>query len=244
LTNPEIAWAREHLPAPRRVFLADGDALMAPPRYLHQVLEALSAAFPQLERVACYASPQALQVRTVEQMSALRGAGLRHVYLGVESGLDIVLERLVKGVDAAEMTRVAKKAVDAGLSLSTMILLGSAGRALSLEHARASARLLNAVQPRYASTLVMTPVEDTPLWEQDRAGAFEHLSALEITRELREFVAHLELSATTFRANHSTNHLVLAGRLPDDRERLLARLDAALAEPGRAPFVPDALRRI
>ena len=127
----------------RKVFLADGDALIAPPKLLHQVLDALRAAFPGLRRVSCYASPQALAVRTVEQMAALREAGLGQYYLGVESGDDEVLRRMAKGVDAAEMIRVARKATDAGVKLSTMILLGAGGEARSLAHARATAAVIN-----------------------------------------------------------------------------------------------------
>jgi radical SAM superfamily enzyme YgiQ (UPF0313 family) len=105
----EIDWARETLGGRvQKVFLADGDALVAKPRFLLGVLEALTEAFPGLRRVSCYASPQALAVRTVEQMAELRAAGLTQYYLGIESGHDQVLARLTKGVDAEEMVRVAR----------------------------------------------------------------------------------------------------------------------------------------
>ncbi len=238
----EIGWAAENLPPVRKVFLADGDALVAKSAFLLQVLAELRAAFPQLRRVSCYASPQALQVRTIDEMTRLREAGLDLYYLGVESGDDAVLTRLEKGVDAAEMVRVAAKATEAGVQLSTMILLGAGGRARSLEHARASAAVLNAMQPRFASTLVMTPVAGTPLWDEAQRGEVEELDPLELTRELRELVAHLELSGTIFRSNHASNFLPLAGTLPKDKGRILAELDQVLARPERARFVPDWMR--
>jgi len=238
----EIEHAGAYDPGVTRVFLADGDALVAPPRFLDELLAAIRAAFPRLDRVSCYASPQALQLRTIEQMQRLRDAGLKHYYLGVESGHDDVLERLAKGVDAVEMVRVGRKAVDAGVSLSTMILLGAGGRRLSFAHARASALLLNRIQPDFASTLVMTPVPGTPLWEQDLQGEFESLDSRELTQELRAFVAHLELDDTVFRANHASNHLVLAGRLPRDKRAVLRRLDEALGDATGAAYVPAAAR--
>ncbi len=238
----EIEWARERLPHTRKVFLADGDALVAKPAFLHQVLDALREAFPTLRRVSCYASPQALQIRTIEQMSALREAGLTQYYLGVESGHDEVLEFLKKGVDSAEMVRVAGKATAAGVRLSTMILLGAGGRRLSLEHARASARVVSAIQPRFVSTLVMTPVPDTPLWDLAEQGQVDELDAVELTTELRAFVADLELHRTVFRANHASNHLPIGGTLPKDKAVLLSTLDAILEEPDDAPFVPASLR--
>ncbi len=236
----EIEWARERFgPEVRKVFLADGDALVAKASFLSALLERLRAAFPNLRRVSCYASPQSLQVRSVAEMRALAALGLSLYYLGIESGHDEVLARLVKGVDAAEMVRVAAKASEAGVALSTMILLGAGGPALSLEHARASARVANAIQPRFLSTLIMTPVPDTPLFAAEQRGEHERVSDLEATRELRELVAGLELSGTIFRSNHASNALPLEGTLPRDKARLLAALDEALAHGDDAPFVPD-----
>jgi len=238
----EIAWAARSLPPVRKVFLADGDALIAKTSFLLQVLHELRAAFPELRRVSCYASPQSLQVRSIDDMRALREAGLDLYYLGVESGDDRVLSSLEKGVDAAEMIRVASKATEAGVAISTMILLGAGGRAGSLEHARASARVISAIRPRFVSTLVMTPVEGTPLWDQAARGEVDELDPLELTRELREFVAGLELAGSVFRSNHASNFLPLAGTLPKDKARILADLDAVLARPERARFVPDWMR--
>jgi radical SAM superfamily enzyme YgiQ (UPF0313 family) len=209
---------------------------------LRAVLESLRAAFPELQRVSCYASPQALQVRTEADMRALAELGLSLYYLGIESGDDEVLARLDKGVDSAEMVRVAAKATAAGVKLSTMILLGAGGRARSLEHARASARIVNAIQPRFVSTLVMTPVEGTPLWDEAARGEVDELDPVELARELREFVAGLELDGSVFRSNHASNYLALAGSLPKDRERLLGALDRVLAQPARARFTPEWMR--
>ncbi len=235
----EIEWAAAHLAPVRKVFLADGDALMAKSSFLARVLEHLRLRLPNLARVSCYASPQALAVRGVEEMARLRELGLKLYYLGIESGHDEVLARLVKGVDAAEMVRVARKAGAAGVQLSTMILLGAGGRALSREHAIASARVVNAIQPRFVSTLVMTPVEDTPLFEQARRGEVDELSPVELAAELRAFLSELELEGTILRSNHASNFLALAGNLPRDRAALLAILDRALADPAHAPFRPE-----
>ena len=241
----EIEWVRDRAAGDvRKVFLADGDALVAKASFLHAVLDALRAAFPNLRRVSCYASPQALQVRSVEEMAALREAGLTLYYLGIESGHDEVLSALTKGVDAAEMIRVGRKANEAGATLSTMILLGAGGRALSAAHAAESARVVNALQPRFVSTLVMTPVENTPLWEEARRGAVDELSPLELARELRAFLAGLDLAGSVFRSNHASNTLNLSGTLPKDKARLLEALDRAIERPETAPFVPNWMRAL
>lgn len=238
----EIEWAAVHAGPVRKVFLADGDALVAKAKFLRRVLDALNEAFPDLARISCYASPQSLQVRSVEEMAELREAGLSLYYLGIESGDDQVLADLVKGVDAAEMIRVGRKAHAAGVKLSTMVLLGAGGRARSREHARNSARVVNAIQPRFVSTLVMTPVEGTPLMDQAQRGEVDELSPIELAAELRTFVAGLELSGSIFRSNHASNYLTLAGTLPKDKQALVATLDAVLEHPDQARFVPDWLR--
>jgi radical SAM superfamily enzyme YgiQ (UPF0313 family) len=240
--RPEIAWAREHAGIVRKVFLADGDALVAKASFLDALLGELRAAFPDLARVSCYASPQSLQVRSVEEMRSLRERGLSLYYLGIESGHDGVLARLVKGVDSAEMIRVANKATEAGVKLSTMILLGAGGRALSHEHAVESARVVNAIQPRFVSTLVMTPVENTPLFDEAQRGEIDQQGPLELARELRTFLANLELQGSIFRSNHASNYLSLAGQLPKDKAALVAALDSVLARPDRARFRPDRAR--
>lgn len=238
----EIAWARQHLGPVHKVFLADGDALMAKARFLGELCDALRDTFPDLRRISCYASPQSLQVRTVEEMADLRERGLTLYYLGIESGDDAVLEDLAKGVDGEEMVRVANKAHEAGVTLSTMVLLGAGGRARSQEHARASARVVNRIQPRFLSTLVMTPVEGTPLGDADARGEVDELTPVELAAELRELLAHLDCRRTIFRSNHASNTLTVAGVLPKDQAGLVAALDRVLADPERAPFVPRWLR--
>ena len=240
----EIDWVRNQGLTPRKVFLADGDALMARAGFLEDLLDRLRAAWPELRRVSCYASPQALNVRSVEEMARLRDKGLSLYYLGIESGDDQVLAALDKGVDGAEMIRVASKAQDAGVKLSTMILLGAGGRARSREHAEASARIVNAIQPRFVSTLVMTPVDGTPLAEADARGEVEHLDPVELAAELRTFLGGLALDGTVFRSNHASNWLALAGTLPKDQPALLAALDRVLEDPQHAPFRPAWLRAL
>ncbi len=235
----EIEWAAQSLGDVRKVFLADGDALIAKASFLEEVTRMCYEAFPRLQRVSCYASPQALDKRTVEEMTRLREAGLTQYYLGVESGHDEVLDNLKKGIDAENMIRVAHKAQEAGVKISTMILLGVGGRRLSKEHAVESARVISAINPRFVSTLVVTPVEGTPLYDQAQAGAFDDLTPAELSLELRTFVANLELEGTIFRSNHASNYLPMAGNFPKDKERLVAELDSVLAAEDPRNYRPE-----
>lgn len=238
----EIAVARERLGSVRKIFLADGDALIARTSLLRQLLDELNHAFPQLRRISAYASPQSIRIKSVEEMSELREAGLNLYYLGVESGHDTVLERLQKGVTAEQMIECGQRVGAAGVKLSTMILLGAGGRQTSLPHARESARVINAIQPRFVSTLVMTPTEGTPLMEEAQQGLVDDLDPVELARELRAFIADLELERTIFRSNHASNHLALRATLPKDKSRILASLDRAIEHPESTPYRNNWLR--
>ncbi|MBC8370791.1 MAG: radical SAM protein [Planctomycetes bacterium] len=238
----EIDWVASNYSPPQKVFLADGDALMAKASFLAELCDYLNETWPDLRRISCYASPQALAVRKIEDMAMLRAKGLTQYYLGIESGNDQVLSDLDKGVDGDEMVRVALRAHEAGVKLSTMILLGAGGHVLSQQHAIDSARVVSAINPRFVSTLVMTPTENTPLYEADKRGEVDHLSPIELAAELRVFIGGLDVKGTIFRSNHASNYLTLAGTLPKAKSDLLEVLDQVLANPENAEFRPDWMR--
>lgn len=233
----DIAEAGRRMPDTRRVFLLDGDALTAPTRRLVPVLQALRTAFPDLQRVGSYANAISINAKSDAELGELKSLGLSIAYLGLETGHEETSRKIVKGATIEEQVRAVQRAQAAGIKMSVMVLLGIAGRSASLEHARDTARVLNAMDPRFVSCLCVTPVPGTPLHAQVESGAFELPSPPEILEELRVLVAGLELSATVFRSNHASNWLPLGGRLPADKQRLLAAID--LARAGGIPLKPE-----
>ncbi len=225
----------------RRVFLADGDALVLPSHRLLRILEAIAEHLPSVERVSSYCLARNLKRKSVEELGELRAAGLQMAYLGAESGDDLVLHKVNKG-ESFESTRSAlDKLGQAGISRSVMILNGLGGRRYSEQHAENSARLANAVQPEYLATLVVS----FPQGEQrfrERFQDYEPLDQTGLFREMRRFIAALELKDTVFRSDHASNWLVLKGRLNADQQRLLAQLDQAIDDPDAAALRPDWLR--
>lgn len=236
----DIKQAGRVFPATRRVFLLDGDALTVPTRRLLPVLEALGAAFPQLQRVGTYVNAVSVLSKTDEELGRLRALRLGIGYLGLESGDEEVNRRIVKGATLDEQVQAVRRAQAAGIKMSVMVLLGIAGRERSMAHARATAEVVNAMDPRFVSCLCVTPVPGTPLWDEMEAGRFTLPSPPEILDELRALVAGLELTGAVFRSNHASNWLPLGGRLPADKQRLLEAID--LARAGDLPLKPDWLR--
>ena len=238
----DIELARAEMPDTRRVFLADGNALVLSTQRLVQVLEALSAAFPDLQRVGAYANARDLLDKSLEELTTLRNRGLRIVYLGLESGHDEVLRRVHKNTTAAEMIEAVRRAQAAGIRVSVIALLGLGGPELSREHAEATGRVVSAMDPRYLSLLTLMLVPGTPLHQDWCDGTFQLLEPAAMLIELRQVIVHLEgLSGCIFRTNHASNYVPLAGTLPKDKLHLLTTLDAALAR-GRSGLRPEAWR--
>jgi hypothetical protein len=123
-----------------------------------------------------------------------------------------------------------------------MILLGAGGHALSQQHAIDFARIVSAINPRFVSTLVMTPTVNTPLYDADMRGEVDHLTPIELAAELRQFIENLDVDGCIFRSNHASNYLTLAGTLPKDQNDLLEVLDHVLADPQNAEFRPEWMR--
>jgi len=236
----DVREAARAFPDTRRVFLLDGDAMTLSTNRLVPVLEALRAAFPGLQRVGSYVNAVSVLKKSDADLVRLRDLGLSIGYLGLETGDPVVNERIVKGATIEEQVEAVRRAQAAGIKMSVMALLGMGGRDRSKEHAEATADVLTAMDPRYVSCLCVTPVPGTPLFEEQRRGAFVLPAPEEILVELRVLLDRMRLSRAVFRSNHASNWLPLAGRLPADRERLLAAVDAALA--GAIPLVPDEWR--
>ncbi|MGE5492852.1 MAG: radical SAM protein [Actinomycetota bacterium] len=221
----------------RRVFLADGDALVLPTRRLLAILNAIREHLPAVHRVSAYCLPRNLRKKSAAEVKELAEAGLKLVYVGAESGDDEVLERVNKGEAFASTRDALEKLGEAGIGRSVMILNGLGGPALSRQHAENSARLMNATQPEYLSTLVVS----FPLGEERfRAGfpGWEPLSQRGLFEEMETFLSTLELERTVFRSDHASNWLVLKGTLGADKERLLAQVRQAIAAPGAAHLRP------
>ena len=244
LQDMALAQADHGAESVRRVFLADGDALIMRTSRLLQILEDLKEHFPNFERASVYASPQALLTKSVAELTELKEAGLPLHYAGPETGHAGVMERIEKGVTPDQFAEGARRVVEAGAKLSVIFLLGIGGIDFSRDHAVASAEWCNRVQPRFVSTLTLVPVPGTPIHDEVENGDLVLPDPRGILNELREFIAHLELRGAIFRGNHASNALPIGGTLPKDKGNLLAALDQVLADesfPLRPPPSPHRL---
>jgi len=230
-------------PYTRRIFLADGDALVIKTDQLSKILRLLYSKFQNLERVTIYANPSNILRKSSAELKQLREDGLDILYLGVESGNDDILKKINKGATRAEILEAGKKALDAGFPVSVTVILGLGGKLMSDEHITDTASLCSEMNPTYVSalSLMLGPLEH--YYQQLMGPDFEFIDKIGMLKEVRLLVDKLQTDGCVFRTNHASNYLPLKGILSQDREKLLNIIDAALSDPDKY-LRPEFLRAL
>ena len=217
----------------RRVFLADGDALVLPTAKLLKILQALRDTFPKLQRVSSYAAPKDILRKSEEELRQLKEAGLQLLYYGMETGDDITLKAVNKGVNGEEAVEAGRRVTASGMKLSIMVILGLAGKEGSKRHALETAKAINIIQPTMWSALCLMLYRGSELLDQFERGEFNPLSPAECMEELYTIMENVNLPEDKhclFRSNHISNYIPLAGTLPKDKQRLLAEIKYSAQE--------------
>ena len=240
----DIEMTQNLMPQTRRVFLADGNALVLSNQKLMPILNALNSAFPELQRIGIYANASDILRKTDLELKELSAKKLLIIYIGLESGSNKVLRRVKKGATAEEMIEAVKKAQNAGFKVSVIGLLGLGGTDFWKEHAIATGKTVSVMSPLYFSLLTLMVVPGTELHRQWEERKFILPEPLDMLREVRVVIENINVSKNSgciFRTNHASNYLPLAGRLPNDKEKLLKIIDQALIE-GESSLRPESLR--
>lgn len=214
----------------RRIFFADGDALVVPTETLLEILQFVHEKFPTVERIASYGTARDVLRKSEEELKALSAAGLQLVYLGAESGDDRILEHIQKDVTAAEVIAAGQKLKRCGLKTSVTLISGLGGRRGREDHAVKSAQLISGMNPEYASFLTLRLYEGTKMNEEVEKGEMELITPDEIVEEMELFLQNIDSPGTIFRTNHASNYVVLAGTFNEDIPGMLKQLEEVKAK--------------
>lgn len=220
----------------KRIFLADGDALVLPTEKLLKILQVLRERFPKLQRVSSYAAPKDILRKSEEELRQLRDAGLTLLYYGLETGDDATLKAVNKGVDGPQAVEAGRRVTASGIKLSVMIILGLAGIEGSRRHALETAKALNVIQPNMLSALCLMLYRGSELKEQFEAGKFNPPSPAGLMQELYWIIENLDIKSEhhcLFRSNHISNYVSLAATLPKEKSQLLQAIDLSVKELSR-----------
>jgi radical SAM superfamily enzyme YgiQ (UPF0313 family) len=239
----EIDLAAKYYPETRRVFLADGDAITLSNKRMVQILDYLRAGFPNLERISSYAMPMNLLQKTDDELRELRLAGLSMLYVGLESGNDIVLRKVTKGATFKTIIQACNKAKRHGFVLSCMVILGLGGKKYTKEHMIDTARVLSETAPDFVGALNLH-LEDG-IYEEFMTKFGEPFVPLEdsdVLSELELLIANFNpKTPVVFRANHASNVYSLGGTMPEDKDMLLEKIRGLKSHPEM--LKPKHLRR-
>jgi radical SAM superfamily enzyme YgiQ (UPF0313 family) len=223
----------------RKIFLADGNAMVLSFDKLERILDKLNQTFPKLNRVSAYSSARDILTKSHEELILLAQKGLKLLYVGIESGDDELLKSINKGENSASIQEALIKARKAGIKLSVMIINGLGGQEYSFKHAQNSAKLVNEIQPEYLSTLVLSYPNGEERYKSKFDGEFIPLDTIGLIAEMKVFIENLQLENTVFRSDHASNYLVLKGNLNRDKEDLLKRINGVLDDPANAKLRPE-----
>jgi radical SAM superfamily enzyme YgiQ (UPF0313 family) len=222
----EIDMMAKQMPDTTRVFLADGDALNLDADYMVKIVKYIYEKFPNLERISCYAMPMNLLKKTPEELKKMHDAGLTMLYLGIESGSDIVLKKVTKGATSKTIIKSVNKAKNAGFVMSCMVILGLGGKKYSKEHVQGTAEVISACSPQYVGALTLyleNGIKDEFL--QKYNGEFVRLNDDEALEELEGLLRGIETKEEiVFRANHGSNAYTIKGTFPQDKQKMLDQI--------------------
>jgi len=229
-------------PDSHKIFLADGDALALDSEFLVKILNYLQEKFLKLSRVSSYASAQNIMKKSEEELLRLKEHKLNLIYYGIETGSEVVLKKITKGVSQREIIDSLNKASASGMKISATVILGMGGELYSDSHVRDTAKIVNETTVNYLSTLQLGLEEDAKENFYKHFSDFKELNDDKILDEQKRFIQLIEpKNRIIFRSNHASNALHLAGTLPKDKDRLARELSDAMSE-GQRAYVPKVYR--
>jgi len=227
-----------------RVFIADGNALVLSKKKLIEIMDYLKEKNPGIERIRMYANVGDILRQGTSNLKELKEHGLDMVYIGFESGDDIVLERIKKGANHEQTVSASLILKEAGIMNSAMVLLGMGGTDRSLEHAEATGKLLTGCDPEYVGALSLQVRPGAPLYEEMERGEFELPNKFQLVKELEVLVQNTELTDGYFFSNHISNYLPIKAKFPEDKERVLAEIRTVLNSGDESLLRPDYYRDV
>jgi radical SAM superfamily enzyme YgiQ (UPF0313 family) len=227
-----------------RVFLENGDALVAPQELLVAVLEHLNRSFPNLERVGTYSTPRAGVIKTLSELKELRELGLKIAYLGVETGDKELLKKIKKGATYDEIVEAGRKIKQAGITLSVTVILGLGGVEGSKNHALNTARILSDIDPDFAGALTIMLTPGTPIHRDWEEGRFTLVTPFQALDELKLIIENSNFTDCFFTANHASNYLPIRVRLPEQKEAAVKLINDVLQKKDMSRLRPEFLRAL
>lgn len=240
----DVEEAKQYARYIKKVFIADGDALIIPQKKLIPIIELIKESFPKLERIGLYGNTKSILKKSVDELKYLKELGVGIIYLGIESGDQVILDRVCKGTVLDKTAEAAKRVKDAGIILSVTVLLGLGGVERSSIHAEETGKFLTRIQPDYAGALSVIIVPGTQLAEEVKKGTFKVPDPYMLLEELYTMISNIDADHTYFASNHASNYLPVKGWLPEEKEKILKAIKYVLQKKDPSMLRPESMRAL
>jgi histone acetyltransferase (RNA polymerase elongator complex component) len=208
-------------------FLQDADNLIMKTNDLVEVLRFLKEQFPEIKRITTYSRSRTVIRKSVDALKQIRGAGLDRVHIGLETGYDPLLKLMKKGVTGAQHIEAGKRLLAAGMEVSEYVMPGLGGQEMWRDHAIETAKVLNQINPHFIRLRSLRVPDRVPLHQKLADGSFSMQTDDMLAEEIKQFIETLEGISSTVTSDHIMNLLEeVNGKLPDDKEKMLAIIQA------------------
>lgn len=214
------------------VFFQDANSILMNPDEMIQVLEYLNQTFPSIRRITSYARSDTINRLSLERLTRYRELGLNRFHIGLETGNDYILKLMRKGVDKQTQITAGIKAMAAGIEINEFYMPGMGGREYARASALDTADVMNQVNPDFIRIRSMALAEDLEMYEDYESGLLTRPNDIETIQEIRLFIENLHGITSFVDSDHILNILLeLKGRLPQDKDKMLATIDKFLDLP-------------
>lgn len=213
---------------PKKIFLGDGNAFGLKTSRLLEILGLIRQYFPEYEMVNMDATVTNIRMKSDEELRMLHDAGVGHLYLGIESGLEDVLAFMHKDHNLAEVYEAIERLQAAGMIYDAHMMTGAAGRGRGLENAECIAEFFNKTRPGRIVNFSMFLHGEAPLYKEIAAGRFTPADELENLEEERRLLELLDAGSVEYDGFHDFIKYRVRGKLPEDRKRMLSSLDKCM----------------
>ncbi len=221
------------LPAPKRcrVFLAAANPFALKSKRLLEIAGLIHEHFPTGKTIGCFVRVTDIASKTDEELAALREAGYTGLTIGIETGDDAALVFMNKGYVAQDIVAQCARLDTADIAYAFFYLAGISGKGCGIEGARFTAAVCNQTHPSLIGANMLTIYKNSELYQEIITGNWEEETEIEKYQEIKALVKNLEIPVE-FAMLGASNPVMLQGRLPEQREQIVATLDRVIEEIG------------
>lgn len=210
----------------RRVYLTGANPFALAADKLLDIAQRIHTSLPDVETIGCFSRVTDVTRKTPGELDRLRESGYDGLTIGVETGDDRALAFMNKGYAAEEIITQCARLDEAGIRYHFFYLAGICGAGRGVEGARNSARVFHHTHPQIIGSSMLTVFPQSELHREIERGRWQQEPELEKVEELKTLISQLDIPVY-FASLGASNAIFVQGHLPQDRARMLARLDEA-----------------